>query len=1031
MPGTDERKPVTVLFADLAGSTDLATRHDAEALRALLSAFFEEMRHHIEAFGGTVEKFAGDAVMAVFGVPSVHEDDAERAVRAAVAMRDAVAQLNPMFEQEYGIRLVLRIGVATGEAVAASRPAREFMVTGEVPNLAARLQALGAPIAISEETYRLLGPLVDAERTGPHALKGFERPTAAWQVQGLRVAESKSRGIPGLTSPVVGRDRELATVRSCIEDLRRGRGQILTVVGEAGIGKSRVKIEVRDNLPEDVRWLEARCQSYAQNTSYTPVVEVLRAALGLAASEPQAIARTRLRVALRGLAGERTDQLIGALAHLLDIDLGAARPTAVPPDPQGLRSQLVLSARAVFEGLAHRGPVVVAIEDLHWADPASVELLTMLAELTDFHPVMILVTSRPETEGNAWTFRQHVERNYGHRLTDLRLAPLDEADSRRLADNLLRVSDLPPTIREAILARAEGNPFFLEEIIRALIEQGVLRREGERWRLGADVGHWPIPTTLRGVLAARIDRLPGPAKTLLQHASVVGRFFEYRTLAAVAGESAELDRALADLLRAELIREWARRPERQYIFKHALTQEAAYASILGEERKALHGRVARHLEDILGEAPEHAALLAHHWERAQEWEPALGHMLRAAARARALYARPEAVAFQWRAVELLTRMLDTPDRRAVFVDAVVQLLRLPGWGRTPAERQRGLELIEEATRLAGTLDDVDVAARAEALAAYGRRDEGRLQRALERTRSQAARAFATDLYHLYLGQVGRYDDALVQARRAIELHRGMGARFEEALTVNSGGRCWAARAGRLTESLSHAVRFRTMAAELDDARLRACRAMEAEPYIYSGRWEDAVRAAEESLPLAWEIGELSVVQFVSAWVGLAYLKLGRRDDARQTTDRALRWSESRLDSTAFGRTYLTVVSALSHLADGDLEAAIDSARRAIELAERNGFPLEQGAAHRALGDALAAAGRRVEAEASYGRSLQTLESIQSLPESGQTLLALGRFKLADDRAEGRRLVERARAIFDEIGATGWSREAETVLASVA
>jgi tetratricopeptide (TPR) repeat protein len=222
-----------------------------------------------------------------------------------------------------------------------------------------------------------------------------------------------------------------------------------------------------------------------------------------------------------------------------------------------------------------------------------------------------------------------------------------------------------------------------------------------------------------------------------------------------------------------------------------------------------------------------------------------------------------------------------------------------------------------------------------------------------------------------------------------------------------------------------------MAAELDDARLRACRAMEAEPYIYSGRWEDAVRAAEESLPLAWEIGELSVVQFVSAWVGLAYLKLGRRDDARQTTDRALRWSESRLDSTAFGRTYLTVVSALSHLADGDLEAAIDSARRAIELAERNGFPLEQGAAHRALGDALAAAGRRVEAEASCGRSLQTLESIQSLPESGQTLLALGRFKLADDRAEGRRLVERARAIFDEIGATGWSREAETVLASVA
>ena len=192
MPG-DERKLVTVLFADVAGSTELATRHDAEALRALLSAFFQEMRQRIEAFDGTVEKFAGDAVMAVFGVPTVHEDDAERAVRAAVAMRDAMAELNPLFEQEYGVRLTLRIGVATGEAVAASRPTREFLVTGEVPNLAARLQSIADPIAISEETYRPLVPLLDAERTGPHALKGFERPVTAWKVHGLRITESRPR----------------------------------------------------------------------------------------------------------------------------------------------------------------------------------------------------------------------------------------------------------------------------------------------------------------------------------------------------------------------------------------------------------------------------------------------------------------------------------------------------------------------------------------------------------------------------------------------------------------------------------------------------------------------------------------------------------------------------------------------------------------------------------------------------------------------------------------------------------------------
>ena len=1027
MPG-DERKLVTVLFADVAGSTELATRHDAEALRALLSAFFQEMRHRIEAFDGTVEKFAGDAVMAVFGVPTVHEDDAERAVRAAVAMRDAMAELNPLFEHEYGVHLTLRIGVATGEAVAASRPASEFMVTGEVPNLAARLQSIADPIAISEETYRPLVPLLDAERTGPHALKGFERPVTAWRVHGLRIAESRPRGIPGLSSPVVGRDRELATLWTCVEDLRRGRGQILMITGEAGIGKSRVKGEVRDNVGEGVRWLEGRCQSYTQNTSYAPLVQVLRSALGLSMFEAQAIARTRLRVALRALVGDRADQLLAALARLLDIDLGAGAPAGGPSDPQGLRSQLVLAARAVLEGLAQRGPVIVAIEDLHWADAASAELLTVLAELTDFDSLMLLVTSRPETEGNAWSFRQHVERHYGHRLTELRLGPLAEADSERLADNLLHVSELPETIRQALLARAEGNPFFLEEIIRALIEQGVLRREGERWLVGEDAEQWPIPTTLRGVLAARIDRLPGPAKVALQHAAVVGRFFEYRTLMAIVDEPGDLDRALAELLRAELIREWARRPERQYVFKHALTQEATYASILGEERKVLHARVARHLEDILGAVPaEHAALLAHHWEGAQEWDRALVQTLRAAMRARALYARPEAVAHHWRAVDLLARLPATPERRATFAEVTLELMDLPGWARTEAERERGLQLLDAATRTAAELDDPDLLARGEAIAGLVRHDEERLKRAVERARSQTVQADVAGWYYNYLGHVGRYDDALVVARRAIELHAAIGARLDEARAVNFGGRCWAARAGRLTESLDYAARFRAMAAELDDVQLRACRAMEAEPYLYAGRWSDAVRVAEESLPLAWEVGEQGVVLFASAWLGLAYLKLGRRAEARQVIDRALKWGESRFGVTAFARTYLTIARALSHLADGEVEAAVQRTRRAIELAEQSGFPLEQGAAHRALGQSLEASGQRAGAESAYRRSLEILENIQSLPELGQTLLALGRFTLADDANEGRRLAERSRVIFDEIGATGWSREAAEAL----
>ncbi len=1026
MPAADERKPVTVLFADIAGSTELATRHDPEHLRALLSAFFDEMRQQIEAYGGMVEKYAGDAVVAVFGVPQVHEDDAERAVRAAVAMRDALDQLNPMFEQEYGVRLSLRLGVATGEAVASIAPAREFLVTGEVPNLAARLQSVADSIAVSEETYRLLGPLLDAEPSGPHVLKGFSQPVTAWQVRALRAIESRPRGIPGLTSPVVGRDEELATLRSCVDELRRGRGQVVTVVGPAGIGKSRIKSEIRDNL-QDVRWLEGRCQSYTQSTSYAPIVEILRSALGLGASETPAIARTKLRAALRVLGAEHPDPILGALARLLSIDLALAGAPAAPPDPRALQSQLVLASRAVLEGLCQRGPVIVAVEDLHWADAASVDLLTVLMDLTDFHPLMILVTSRPETEGNAWTFRFHAERNYAHRLSQLHLAPLVTADSQRLANNLLRVSDLPEAVRGGILDRAEGNPFFLEEIIRALIEQGVLRRDGERWVAAGDLDRWSLPTTLRGVLAARIDQLPESAKAILQHASVVGRVFEYRTLKAIGNDPGELDRALAHLLRAELIREWIRLPERQYLFKHALTQESAYASILGEQRKALHARIARHLTETLGEmSTEHAAILAHHWDRAEDWQRALDCTLRAAARARALYARPEAIEHHWRALDQLARLPITSATSRTYVNVVLQLMSLPGWARTETELQHGLRCVEEARRVAAGLDDPDLLARAEAVAAYIGQDEELFRLALARARSPLVQAMVSDGYQAYLGMAGRYDDALAQARRAIELYGAEGARFQQALIINYGGRCWGARAGRLAESLAHAARFREMATELDDARLRAWRAMEAEPYIYMGRWEDAVRVAEESLPIAWEIGEGLVVMFASAWLGLAYLKLGRRDNAGHVVERALAWGETKLSTVPFALTYITIASALSHLADGEREEAVTRARRALELAQQSRFLLEQGAAHRALGQAHEGSGQRPEAETCYSQSLDILKNIQSLPELGQTLLAYGQFKLVDDPVEGQCFIERAHVIFEDIGATGWAREAVSV-----
>jgi tetratricopeptide (TPR) repeat protein len=533
------------------------------------------------------------------------------------------------------------------------------------------------------------------------------------------------------------------------------------------------------------------------------------------------------------------------------------------------------------------------------------------------------------------------------------------------------------------------------------------------------------------VIAARIDRLPPAAKALLQRAAVIGRYFAYRTLQAVTGEPPDLERAVATLLRTELIREWTPMPDRQYVFKHALTQEAAEASLLAEQRREIHRLVATHLESTLGDdAGEGAAVLAHHWYHAGQWERALEHTLRAAERAHGLYDRPAAIAHYWRALELFDHLPPTIERQRRHADATATLIRTPGFAQNDTVIRVGLQHLDRALAACADGGDVPRLARLQALKGYFVRDEDLVKSAVshaEASKDPLTQAFVLDRYGAYLGPSGRLDEALTQFSRSIVLFAAQGARFQQAMNINYGGRCYSARAGRLDDSLRYAAQFRELAAEMGDARLLAWRAMEAEPYSYLGAWNDVIRVAEESLPLAWRIGETNVILFVSAWLGLACLKVGRIADARQVVDRAAEHWQVNRDATPFALTYLTTAGALTRLAAGEVTAALDMARRALDLAERSQFPMEQGAAHRALGQAHAAMSNRVEADAAFRRSLEILEDIRCWPELGQTLLAYGQFKRGDDGAEGRASIERARVMFEEIGATGWVVEAQAAL----
>jgi class 3 adenylate cyclase/tetratricopeptide (TPR) repeat protein len=1022
-----ERKIVTVLFADLAGSTELVQRHDAEQVRALLGAFFEEMTQRIEAFGGTIEKYAGDAIMAVFGVPAVHEDDAERAVRAALAMQQGLAELNPMFEAEYGARLQLRVGIATGEAVGATEAVSQFMVTGEVTNLAARLQTVADEIVVSEATHRLLQPLLEAKSLGSLTLKGFAVPVQAYAVTGVRTIDATRRGLPGLSSPVVGRDAEVATLARCLDDLGRGRGQIVSIIGEAGIGKTRLKIDLRDSRPQGIQWLEGRCNAYTGSTSYAPFIQVLRATFQLGDAEPAAIARTKLRAGLKSLLGAEHERLGLAIGELLGVPIKAV-PAQPALDPRAFQSQLVVAVKGVLDGLLARSPLVLAFEDLHWADAASVELLTALTELTDVAPLMLLVTSRPDAEGKGWDFRFHAQRNYQHRVTEIQLAPLAAAETDALVANLLRVAQVPPRLRRRILERAEGNPFYLEELIRSLIEAGTLRRDGERWIAADDAAPLSIPNTLRGVIAARIDRLSRAAKTTLQRASVVGRFFTHRALRAFGDDEADLERALTQLLRAELIREFNRIPEREYVFKHVLTQEAAYASTLAEERRALHRAFGQHLETG-GDPDGQADALARHWLGAEDWPKALRYTLKAGERASALYARPDAIAHFWKALELLEHLPHGAERDGTYVGTVLSLIQIPGWWRDQAGRAEGLRHIEAAEKIAAALGHENDVAKLEAVRGYISEDEDLLRRAVARaevTGTPGTLALAVEHYAQHLGHLGRYEASLVHFRRAIDLAGAAGDKYGQALNITAGGRCYGARAGLLDDSLRYAAEFREIADDLADPRLRAWRAMEAEPYIYLGRWNEALSVAEESLPIAWDIREPPVIIFASAWAAMACVRLGRLDDAERIVERALREGPA---TSSFAVSYLHTALAQVCLSKGQLDAALAAATKAIELADASGLRLEQGAARRVLGEVQDVRQSYDEAEAAFRQSLEILEASESPPERAQTLLAYGRFRAKRERAAGLPMMERALTIFDDIGALGWAEEARAVLAN--
>ncbi len=610
-PPGDVRKVVTIVFADVTGSTALGERLDPEALRRVMGRYFDEMAAAIERHGGTVEKFIGDAVMAVFGIPRLHEDDAVRAVRAAIGMREALEALNLDLEREHGEGLAARIGVNTGEVVAGDPSAGQRLVTGDAVNVAARLEQAAAPgeILLGDPTYRLVKDAVEVEPVDALALKGKQQPVPAFRL--IAVAADTAGHERHLDSPMVGRAKELSLLEHALERAVTDRtSHLFTLMGPAGVGKSRLVAEFLGGSVSEATVLRGRCLSYGEGITFFPLADVVHQAAGILDSDLPAVARSKLDDVL-GDAPDR-DRVAGLVAGLF----GWADP--------GATEDAFWAVRKLLEHLARDRPLVVVFDDIHWGEPTFLDLIEHLADWTRDAAVLLLCIARPEL--------LEVRPGWGGgkmNATSILLEPLAGDDASQLVDNLLGRADIPQVARDRILEAAEGNPLFVEEMLAMLIDDGLLRFEDGAWRSVEDLANVTVPPTIHLLLAARLDRLDADERAVIERGSVEGKVFHSGAVATLSQETARpnVRSRLLALARKELIR--PDRPEfageDAFRFRHLLIRDAAYQAMPKEQRADLHERFAGWLAEAARERmAEYEEILGYHLEQAYRYREELG-----------------------------------------------------------------------------------------------------------------------------------------------------------------------------------------------------------------------------------------------------------------------------------------------------------------------------------------------------------------------------------------------------------------------
>ena len=1030
---------MTVLFADLKGSMELLADRDPEEARKLLDPVLERMMEAVHGYEGTVNQVMGDGIMALFGAPVAHEDHAVRACYAALRMQALVKGYAEQAFRTLGVTVRIRVGLNSGEVVVRSIRSdlrMDYTAVGQTTHLAARMEQLAPPgaIWITAETLRLAENFVQVQPLGPVPVRGLDAPVEVYEVVAAGQARTRfqAAALRGL-SRFVGRDAEMEHLRTALERARRGHGEVVAVVGEPGVGKSRLFHELtHSHRVAGCRTLQASAVSYGRATSYLPVIDLL-----------EAYFRIDERDDTRSIRAKATGHLLTLDEALKDVVSPVLWLLDALPEEDGLRDleppqrrQLTLDAvKRLFLRESQVQPLILVLEDLHWIDSETQALLDSVVESLPAAPVLLLVNYRPEYR-HGWSGKTYYRQ--------LRIDPLPPES----AEELLRAlagdgAELAP-LKRLLIERTEGNPFFLEESVRTLVETGALAGERGAYRLIEDAQAIHVPATVQALLAGRIDRLPPEDKRLLQAASVIGKDVPFALLQAIVEDGeGDLRRGLAHLQAAEFLYEAHLFPELEYTFKHALTHEVAYASLLQDRRRALHLSILETLERRQADQPsEEIERLARHALGAEAWDKAARYLRQAARRAMARSAYAAAAGLLREALRALERLPETPDTLAQAIDARLELrVALIPLGRY----QDVLAVMREAEGLAIRLGDRARLGRVLAdICARLRNVAGEHLQAIEvgqRALAIAAESGDRELEHeaqYRTGQayfaIGDFPQALDFLSRCAE---GAGeGRGQRSPLFASWSHSWLALTlsslGRFVDARSHAQEALKIAEGADHPfTLAEALAGLGSVSLAQGDLDQAIDALERAQALirAWNLQPWAVL----ARLGYACALSARPRDARGLLEEVERYATT-MSSMGVGRAMQLAWLGEAYLLEGRLDDARERAQQAVSLAQRHQERSHEAWGLRLLGEIVS---RRdppaVEpAEGYYREALALASELGMRPLVAHCHFHLGKlFRKTDQHEQARQHLTTATTMYREMNMRFWADQAEAELRELA